>query len=162
MDKIKRARLLEQQFPDGTLRWMEMRAGWDKRDPEPRKNFGIHGAELIFGVSRGNLAVVLVWMTPFYLRETRKHLQYHRLRDYDGLGSIDYHSKVQLYEGQSKITNCEYTGGDCYCDGSAIAAGELFDRTVEDPEEIWKTLVSWLEEKEKQIRDEQRDARNYS
>jgi hypothetical protein len=158
-------RLLTEKRPDGSIRWLDMTPAFDKRDPDPKKNYGIHGAELHFGVSRGEVTVVLRWMTPFHLPEVRAYLNNHYLgrdRLFDGLGGIDYHASVPLYEGAYKQQNCMYTGGDCYGDRTATGAGELFDKAVADPEEIWKTLDSWLVDTEKKLADQKQDERWFS
>lgn len=153
MTDIKRVRLLTETLPSGITRWMEIQSGWD----EMASGRGIHGAELRFGVQRGKVAVTLNWMTPFFLPETRRRLETGvRIKyEFDGLGGIEYHSPIRLHEWQSSVAGCEYTGGDCYGDGTAIGAGELFDQVVADPGKLWPKLEEWLVETEQRIEQEQ-------
>lgn len=156
------ARLFIQHCPDGTERWLEMSPSYDLT-AHP-KNYGIHGADLRFGIKRGRVTVVLHWMTPFYLPHLREKLDnnpWHK-KLFSGLGSIDYHLPIPTWEGQTPVENCEYTGGDCYCDGSGLEAGKLFDRAVADPAQIWVTMVEWLEEAEKRMEAEITNKRNLS
>lgn len=155
-------KLLEADMPDGTHRWITMTAAYDLRKAPDGKNYGIHGSEMRFGVKRGEITVTLCWMMPFFLPHIRNTLPLTLSRDYDGLGSIDYHSPVPLYPDQIPVHDCQYTGGDCYCDGTSLGASELFDKAVADPSEIWKTLISWLEDTERRVKEQKEDARNFS
>lgn len=140
---METTRLLESTTSDGITRFIEMRPAYDKRNPDPTKNYGIHGVELVFGVRRGDITVTWVLITDWMLPSTRESIH---SRDHwpDGLGSIDYHDTKPHFENQFPLENCIYTGGNCYCDGSGLASNDLFDRAVEDPSQIWKILEKRL------------------
>lgn len=167
-DKLLANRLLSETV-DGVERWLNFNPAWDKRPKAPHeKNYGVHGAELVFGVKRANTAVVWVLMLDWYLPQVlqwwkEKGLSQLANRPFDGLGSIDYHSPVSLYEGHSKVEDCGWIGQDCYCDGSATASGELFAKMVaEGPAVVWKTLTEWLVETERRVKEQKQDERNFS
>jgi hypothetical protein len=44
--------------------------------------------------------------------------------DFFAMG-IEAHFKEPKYEGQGFTKNCDVTGGNCYCDGSSLAADRL-------------------------------------
>lgn len=65
-------------------------------------------------------------------------------REYDRVMpcGIEYHSKTPQYDGHKKSTDdCEWTGGDCWCDGSALQAMDVFKVLVTDGEDaLWREL----------------------
>jgi hypothetical protein len=71
------ARILVKPEPlTKTERLMEITPAFDKRDPDPRKNYGIHGAEMRFTV-KGPLGAVSFllytnWQLPHIEREFRE------------------------------------------------------------------------------------------
>lgn len=150
----KAIKLLTEHHPDGTERWITVTPAYDLRHSEPKQNYGIHGCEMVFGIKRGEVTIILRWMTDFHLKSVRQELETrtgHR-RFPDGLGEINYHSPVALYEGQHPVEDCHYTGGKCYCDGSGIAASDLFEKFVRDPSVLWGKLISWLEDTESRVK----------
>lgn len=156
------ARVLEQIMPDGTTRWLDIKPAYDFR--HLKGGYGIHGAELIFGIKRNGVAVTWVLMTPLYLPQTRTYLDNHHLgrqKCFDGLGDVGYHSPVQLYEHQWSTDDCKWTGGKCFADGSSLESMKLFNKLVEDGD-VWSELESWLQDTEKRIEQAKQDARNFS
>lgn len=101
---------------------------YDKRHENPRKNYGIHGAEIRFtvGENKGQFVHFSLY-TNWFLPETQKWLDarvlargvtqfslaanYHP--DTNGLG---YHSPYPVYEGQEPAQlECEFLDGEpCY------------------------------------------------
>jgi hypothetical protein len=164
-------RLLTQVTPNGIERWLTMYPGYDFVSQIPRKDYGIHGVELQFGVKRGNVAVIWTLMTDWFLPQVRRRLWVKGdsieylcgKRDFfDGLGGIDYHSPVALHTDQTEIEDCKYTGGKCFPGGSGLGSIELFNKMTSDPNEIWRTLDKWLLETEDRVREQIRDARQFS
>lgn len=145
-------------MPSGITRRLDARAAFDLRDSNPAKNYGIGSLDLWFVVKRANVAVTWRLFTGWYLEKNRDR----PARYPDGLGSIDYHSPVPLYVDQTPQRDCEYTGGDCYCDGSSLESNTLFNKWLEDPEYVWVELEEWLERTEKRIADERENARALS
>lgn len=105
------------------------RPAYDKRHEDPRKNYGIHGAEIQFalGESGGQFVYFVMmtkWMLPHVRREmdvrllargmTQLDLDMHYHPDTVRLG---YHSPRPIYEGQEmQREECELLDGKpCYC-----------------------------------------------
>lgn len=160
-------RLLTEITSDGIERWLSIMPGYDKRSAEPDKNYGVRGCGLLFVVKRGKVAVQWRIMTDWFLKSLRD--EWRRTGDKpfgwpDGLGSIDYHSPVALYADQScQFHDCEFTGGDCYFDGSCLGGSELFDQMCETgAAAVWKKLDKWLIDTEQRVAEQQSAARNLS
>lgn len=132
------------------------KGAYDKRDPDPKKNYGIHGMHCFMVLKGDKGATHFIWNTGIlldrtmveYIKEGRAKYEmsgfgdhYHYLNQpmaYD----VGYHSLVPQYEGQTSRENCEWLDGrPCYGDGSALRAEEWFKIFVEKgSEEIWKML----------------------
>jgi hypothetical protein len=160
--------LLSTQTTDsGIVREIYLSAAWDKRSPEPSKNYGIHGCEWVFVVRRNDCAISWrVMSTDWYLPHVRKELEAKRSSPMhlpDGLGDLGYHSHKPTYPEQMSMHKCDWLGGKpCYYDGSGLQSNELFDRVVADPTLLWQELESRLEKLERQVADQITDERNFS
>lgn len=85
---------------------------FDKRDPDPEKNYGIHGMEMIFLLS-GKLATVQFvlytnWQLPHIQQEyadraLNQGVQLSRLLIEPIPADIGYHCRVPMYEGQTPM-----------------------------------------------------------
>ncbi|MCJ7767420.1 hypothetical protein MUP79_03395 [Candidatus Bathyarchaeota archaeon] len=108
---------------------------YDKRDPNPAKNYGIGSVRIAFIVKGSRGAITLSFYTNWYLPETVAEYRTGFKRADGSFGvsdleagepvkafSYDYHSKTQRFEGQIKYEDCQYLGGDCYTDGSCLNA----------------------------------------
>ena len=122
---------------------------YDRRNPDPAKNYGVHGMELRFvlkepGVGATQFVIFTNWMLP--------HLRYGPRRIEGFLteptpDDVGYHALVAQYEGQETMAEaCEYLDGKpCYYDGSSLTANDLFDRFVTEGEEaVWQSLQERL------------------
>lgn len=150
---------------NGIIRWLNILPAWDKRSAESRKNYGIHGLELLFGVQRGKFAVTWRIMTDWMLKAAQQEFDQRRLPHIPrfGLGSLDYHSPVIQYKGQVPIANCQFTDGDCYCGSTYVGAEELWHRMVaEGPNPVWEKLEEWLKNCEAKANAEDSNNRNFS
>ena len=94
-------------------RQLEFEPAYDKRDPDPRKNYGIHGVNMRW-ILKGKLgAVQFLLYTNWQLPEVREEYgstieKVSRFLLEPLPADIGYHSRVPLYAGQSpvrKITN---------------------------------------------------------
>lgn len=151
-------KLFEQTSEEGVRRWLVVFPAWDKG-----QKYGVHGMDWYFGVARNKCAVEWRLMMPFHLKSVRERWGRRPGWDFDGLGSISYHSPVALYEEQNcSEHSCEWTGGDCYGDGSALHSEEFFDKVVAEPEMLWKGLEERLFSIEQRVREQQELARNFS
>jgi hypothetical protein len=139
---------------------------WDRRDPDPEKNYGIHGCDLRM-VLVGELgAVQFVLMTGWFTNAVRAEKGTGVGNLYPLPADLGYHSPVPMYDGQTRIgelvfdkgdilkeptkipekdlPNCEYLGKPCYYDGSGLAAEETFDiLTSEGSDGVWKHLEKY-------------------
>lgn len=118
---------------------------WDKRSTDPKKNYGIHGVELLMLV-RGEHGAVQFrlstnWQLPQVAKEEEvygKNVSYHPIPI-----DLGYHSYVPRYEGQESIDlKCECLGGKpCYYDGSTLNAERPWKLLVEQGSDaVWEFL----------------------
>lgn len=118
---------------------------YDKRDPDPKKNYGIHGVTMTWYL-KGPLGCIQFqvytnWNLPHVTKELgTKH---------DGLflkplpSDFGYHSPKPMYEDQKLIDRkCEFVeGGKCYYDGSSLYAQTIFALLVkEGGEAVWEKM----------------------
>lgn len=130
-------------------RVVKFHPAYDRRSPDPQKNYGIHGVELRMVLKGLEGAVVFAlytnWMLPPVTRELdgqsgpvdRPHVLC-RPQPAD----LGYHSLVQRHDGQKPTDNCEYLGGrPCYYDGSGMRAYDVYRRLLERGDEgVWQAL----------------------
>lgn len=126
---------------------------YDKRDPDPNKNYGIHGASIRFVLKGDKGAVQFLIYTNWYLPNVQKELKRKYAGKTDSLffftpmpADVGYHSLEPTYSGQECITQeCEYLDGKpCYYDGSTTRAERVFDILVaEGDEAVWKCLEDY-------------------
>lgn len=109
---------------------------WDKRDDDPKKNYGVHSSDLRM-VLKGELgAVQFVLYTGWY----PKHVQFeHKAKNlatmYPMPADLGYHSPKPMYEGQTRIGEHQYDFED-------TEDMQLGDKTLKMPK------MSVVEEKE--------------
>lgn len=131
---------------------------WDKRDPNPSKNYGIHGCNMSFYVKGETGAIQFVIYTNWHLPHVQKELiegckgsktEYsgcHFCRLEPMPADIGYHSPVPHYEGQEPMSKaCELLGGKpCYYDSSTLNAKRYFDIMVEKGSDaLWEALEEY-------------------
>ena len=130
------------------------RPAWDKRNPDPSKNCGIHGVELAFYYGtpeQGMVQFVLYtnWLLPktekefltdpasIMVREDYPFIYYQAPMPVD----LGYHSPYPQYDGQTAMDCNLLTCGKCYYDGSGLNAIELFNvLRREGSDGVWKAL----------------------
>lgn len=122
------------------------RPAYDKRDPDPAKNYGIHGVEMLWVLKGAAGAVQFLlytgWNLP-HVREEMKNAEINRL--FPMPADLGYHSPMPMYPGQSKISDeCEILGGTCYYDGSSLNAHRIFDVLVsKGGDAVWDELENY-------------------
>lgn len=114
---------------------------YDRRDPNPSKNYGIHGVHICFEVknleaSEGvTFSVSTNWQLPNVQAEIDSRPQDPRfpyLSHKPQPFGVDIHTKTPQYPNQTPArTTCELTGGVCYCDGSGLLGDSFFQTLVE-------------------------------
>jgi hypothetical protein len=129
-------------------REIRVEPAFDKRDPDPRKNYGIHGVTLRFHLIGEEGATQFVVYTSMHLPHVAEELW----EKHAGTGwnpfkpmaaDIGYHSPRPMYEGHSPMDGpCELIGGrTCYYDGSGLAADKFFPEFLAGGDEaVWKML----------------------
>lgn len=155
---IKSTELFSEKRPGGILRQLFVTAAYDLSHSSSGKNYGNHGTDWWFVVSRAEeAAVALRWMFPLRLKQNR-------LRDehpFDGLGDLSFHSSTRLSEYDSPCEKCQWLGEkECYGSSSSLASREIFERFVSDPAGLWEALESHLVGLEVQIATEKGEVRS--
>jgi hypothetical protein len=120
---------------------------FDKRSPDPSKNYGIHGVDLRM-ILKGPLgATQFVLYTGWQLPHVQAELDCKPLGQFPYLhhkplpADVGYHWHKPQYDGQDS-RKCEYTPtGRCYYDGSGLQAEEVFEILLrEGSEGVWREL----------------------
>jgi hypothetical protein len=123
---------------------------FDKRNPEPHKNYGIHGVDLRM-ILKGELGVVQFvlytnWQLPHVTEEfLNKPMDRLSIKCFylPLPADIGYHSPSPMYDGQSICSDsCEYLDGrPCYYDGSGLRAEDVYTVLLESGSDgVWKYL----------------------
>jgi hypothetical protein len=124
---------------------------FDKRDDDPKKNYGIHGVEMQWFVTGplGTIQFIVYtnWQLPHIYKEwdvkPAVDSKFPHLLCRPMPSDLGYHSPKQMYDGQDVMTgSCEWVeGGTCYYDGSSLNAERIFIILVEEGHEaVWKAL----------------------
>ena len=131
---------------------VEFTPAFDKRNPDPSKNYGIHGVELrmVLKGIRGAVQFVLYtnWHLPHVQKELNEKATY---RDEMYIectlnpmpADLGYHSPEPIYEGQSQCSDsCSYLDGKpCYYDGSGLNAKRVYEVLLKKGDVgIWEEL----------------------
>ena len=142
------------------VRKVEFSPAYDKRHPDPSKNYGIGGVNLRMVLVGAAGAVQFVLFTQWHLNHVAEEMR----RGIVERGSVDdatlralfqpqpadvgYHSRKPRYEGQDVMSDdCEYLGCPCYYDGSGIAAWEVHQILLREGDKgVWKYLEDYYNE----------------
>ena len=133
---------------------------YDKRDPNPSKNYGIHGVNLTFVLKGDEGAVQFVVYTNWHLPHVTKEFLYKACVADDKVLYIEsmftptpadrgYHSPHPMYDDQLQVTDsCECLDGKpCYYDGSGLAAENVYKRLVaEGDAAVWEELEAYYKQ----------------
>jgi len=123
-------------------RRIEFSQAYDKRHPNPKKNYGIHGLEMRFYLigKEGAMQFVIFtnWMLPHV--EMKHHENW--CPNKPMAADVGYHSRKEMYKDQTVMTgDCPIIGGPCYYDGSGLMAEDVFKIFVAHGSEgMWKDL----------------------
>lgn len=124
-------------------RSVEINPAFDRRDPNPKKDYGIHSVDLKFLLKGERGVVQFVIYTGWYLPQN--HPATHP-EHFPMAADIGYHSYVPLYEGQKCLNgSCRYLDGKpCYYDGSGLQAEDFLKVMIaEGGETMWKKMEEW-------------------
>lgn len=130
-------------------RKIKFRPAFDKRAPEPDKNYGIGCLIIEFGVIGDKGAVSFSFGTGIYTKAIREEFK-NKGRDFEPMGyGVDYHSPIPIRdwqeEGEPSCSKCGWLDGKpCYSDGSSLYADEVMEILISDGEEkMWATLEEY-------------------
>ena len=120
-------------------RLTEWSAAYDKRHPDPSKNYGIHGVECRWVLKGGRGAVQFLIYTDWHLPAVAASLaeKCRTPRDitlfFQPMGAdVGYHALMPQYDSQTPTPNCPYLDGQpCYYDGSGLAAKTMLALLIE-------------------------------
>ena len=135
---------------------------YDKRDPNPSKNYGIHGVEMRWLVTGPKGAIQFVLSTNWHLKAVQEELDERLDRRFPHLSchpmpmDLGYHSPVPMYEGQTCIEKeCEFLGGKpCYYDGSTLNAEKPYWILVEKGgDALWEYLEGYYRYRFEEVSD---------
>lgn len=136
-------------------RRVEFRAAFDKRDPDPTKDYGIHGVEIRFLLigPRGATQFVLYtnWQLPHVTKETMAQTILRRFDEIDLKvrflplpADFGYHAYEPQYDGHTRMDTCDVltiAEGGCYYDGSSLAADDVYQRLLREGDAgVWAAL----------------------
>ena len=125
---------------------VQFSAAYDKRDPDPNKNYGIHGVNIrfVYKGEKGATQFVLYtnWHLPHVTEEQRKNMSRDKHFLFEPLpADLGYHSPTPQYEGQTQMECDLLDGGVCYYDGSGLQAERVYKRLLEEGEDgVWAEL----------------------
>ena len=131
-------------------REIKFEAAFDKRHPDPKKNYGIHGVtmrwHLIGELGAVQFVVYTNWQLPHVRAEgEKKHWEPFLWQPMPA--DLGYHSPKPLYEGQSQSACHLLPCGSCHYDGSALNAGPVFEALISGGDEAcWRKLEEYYAE----------------
>lgn len=126
---------------------------YDKRNPDPYKNYGIHGVELLMVLKGDKGAVEFVVYTHWHLPHVQEEL-IHNVKDSLDVrcsfvpmpSNLGYHSKEKRYYDQEIASEvCGYCDGKpCYCGGTSLGSEEVFKILVKEGSDgVWTFLEKY-------------------
>ena len=119
------------------------RHAYDKRDPDPMRNYGIGSVRLLMVLKGPAGAVSFAVLTDWYLPEVAAELTGKGHGDFEAHGAgLDYHSLVPTREGQNPGKPCCWLDDrPGYCDGSVTASDQILERLIrEGSDAVWEEL----------------------
>lgn len=127
-----------------------VRPAFDKRNVDDKKNYGIHGAEIIFTLIGDSGAVTFLlytnWHLPHIVEEFQCRPDHIICRPLPA--DIGYHSPCPMYKGQKPRNKvCEYIGVPCYQDGSIGYAEEFYQELItKGTKGLWKKMKGYYKD----------------
>jgi hypothetical protein len=130
---------------------IEFTPAFDKRNPDPKKNYGIHGVELRM-VLKGELGATQFllytnWHLPHVTEELRSKMTPDNYFIFEPQpADKGYHSPKPTYEEQDTCSeDCKYLDGKpCYYGGSGLNAENTYNTLLEKGSEgVWKELEEY-------------------
>lgn len=129
--------------------------GFDRRNSDPKKNYGVHGCQVRF-LLKGDLGTVQFlcftdWLPKNVQEErmgkgTTSSVTQEVVGEQPMGADLGYHSPKPMYKGQKVIDEkCAHLGGvPCYYDGSALAAERIRDIMLERGSDgVWEAMETY-------------------
>ncbi len=135
--------------PEGFTKEIQFTPAYDKRDPDPSKNYGIRGVTIRFLLIGPLGATQFVLYSGMQLQHIYKERKGNPEPGYcPWMGAdVGYHSLKPIYESQTSMECDIIAGGTCYYDGSSLAAVDVANRFVAEGEDVvWEELQKWYQE----------------
>jgi hypothetical protein len=111
---------------------------YDKRHPDPKKNYGVHGVHIRFTIKNTEEGQGLSFSigTNWHLSHVQEEInsqpldsRFPFLFHHPQAFGVDIHQKAPNHESQPSRENCDLVDGPCFCDGSSFL-GEKFLQTL--------------------------------
>ena len=156
-EKISRLDVLSDAFEKQMEKIIEFSAAYDKRDPNPAKNYGIHGVDIRFVLKGEEGAVQFLLYTGWQLPHVREELNDSFLEHprrvslecmFPQPANLGYHSPKPMYpEDKPMIDSCPYLDGKpCYYNGSGLAAERVYERLLSEGDAgVWLELEKYYD-----------------
>lgn len=118
---------------------------FDKRNPDPKIDFGIYCVEMRWLVKGPGGTVQFAVLTGWNLPSVEFNPTVEKL--YPMASDLGYHSLVPHYEGQSRIKECPFVDGKtCYYDGSTLNAKPVLALLIENGHQaVWDYLDEYYD-----------------
>ena len=126
-------------------RIVEFYPAFDKRDPDPSKDYGIHGVECLFVIKGKKGAVQFLIFTNWHLPHVQKEFDTESMFNKPVPADLGYHSPKPIYKDQTAYKNCKWLDGKlCYYDGSSLGAERVYEILLtKGSEGVWKYLEGY-------------------
>ena len=130
---------------------------YDKRNTDPKKNYGIHGVNLAFYLHGPEGVVQFIlhtnWQLP-HVAEEQKYQPYPSIggdvhwKERPQPADLGHHSPIARYEGQHRHDHCDLLEQEyCYYDGSGLNAYEIYDILLKEGDEgVWRALEKYYQD----------------
>lgn len=130
-------------------RIVKIAPAFDKRNPQPSKDYGIHNAEM-YMVLKGALGAVIFSMsTGWFLPHVHDELVAKGSEIKPRGMAVAYCSPKPMSESQADYgkENCDWLGCTCYGDVSYLISDEVLNILItEGSEQVWKWLENYYNE----------------
>ena len=133
---------------NGFERIVDIEPVFDKRDPDPSRNYGICACRMRMVLKGPNGAVQFLLFTGWYLPQNVDETFANSLCK-PIPADLGYHSYKPMYDEHEPIDeHCKYLNGQkCYYEGSGLAAEKVFDILLKEGSDgVWKYLEEYYEE----------------
>lgn len=122
------------------IRWEH---AYDKRDPDPSKNYGIRGMGLVFMLKGKEGVIQFVIFTDWHIASVRAETRVGK--NFGPLpADVGFHCYTQQYGAEYHSKSCSVLEDkECFYEGSSLAADDVFNVFTEKGEHaMWTELLN--------------------